>query len=209
MAAPKRIMVLGHSHVRRLNDVIHSDFGVNPQQAVIRFYGQGGLRIPGLFSNNIINMLRNFQPEFLILMIGDNDIAPSVRTSHDVAAHNIVDNLFNAILTLQSTVSSIQQVFLCQLLPCHPGAYFRPGYNDIALKINNILLQSAVAAEQSLLRVFRFRDFCFPQESELKRQRYLRNRRLFRSDGTHLTTYGYRRLRRAMRAVVFACISPN
>jgi len=60
MAAPKRIMVLGHFHVRRHNVVIHSDFGVNPQQAVIRFYGQGGLRIPGLFSNNIINMLRFF-----------------------------------------------------------------------------------------------------------------------------------------------------
>ena len=72
MAAPKRIMILGHSHVRRLNDVIHSDFRINPQQAVIRFYGQGGLRIPGLFSNNI-NMLQNFQPEILILMIGDND----------------------------------------------------------------------------------------------------------------------------------------
>ena len=150
-------------------------------------------------------MLQNFQPEFLILMIGDNDIAPSVGTSHDAAAHNIVDNLFKAILTLHSTVSSIQQVFLCQLLPRHPGVYFRPGYNEIALKVNNILLQSAVAAEQHLLRLFRFRDFCFPQESQLKRERYLRNRQLFRSDGTHLTTNGYRRLRRAMRAVVLAC----
>ena len=209
MAAPKKIMILGHSHIRRLNEVIRSDFRINPQQAEIRLYGQGGLRIPGLFSNRIITMLQNFQPEILVLMIGDNDIAPSAGTSHDAAAHTIVDNLLNAILTLHSTVSSIQQVFLCQLLPRHPGVYFRPGYNEIALKVNDILLQSAVAAEQRLLRLFRFPDFSFPQESRIKRVRYLRNRRLFRSDGTHLTTEGYRRLQRAMRAVIIACVSPN
>ena len=81
MAAPKRIMILGHSHVRRLNDVIHSDFRIDPQQAEIRLYGQG-LCIPSLFSNHIISMLQNFQSEILILMIDDNDIAPSVGTSH-------------------------------------------------------------------------------------------------------------------------------
>ena len=77
-----------------------------------------------------------------------------VGTSHDAAAHTIVDNLFNAILTLSSTVTSIQQVFLCQLLLRHPGVYFRPGYNEIAIRVNNILLRSAVsrAASPSSIR---------------------------------------------------------
>ena len=92
-----------------------------------------------------------------------------------------------------------------QLLPRHPGTYFRPGYNKMAYYVNDILLRSAVAADQRLLRVFRFKDFSFPQEDE---KRFNRNHRLFHRDGTHLTVWGYKRLRRAMKAAVIACVKP-
>ena len=116
-------------------------------------------------------------------------------------SHNIYFKTFNN----KSIVASIQKVFLSQLLPRHPGTYFRPGYNKMAYYVNDILLRSAVAADQRLLRVFRFKDFSFPQEDE---KRFNRNHRLFHRDGTHLTVWGYKRLRRAMKAAVIACVKP-
>ena len=139
------------------SNVIHPNFTMNPQHAEVRLHGEGGFRISRLFSSHIIAMLQDFQPEILILMIGDNDVSPSARTSYADAAHTIEDNLLNAVLTLQSKVTSIQKVILSQLLPRHTGIYFRSGYNKIAYYVND-LLRSAVAAEQRLLRVFRFKD---------------------------------------------------
>ena len=196
-------MILGHSHVRNLNDVIRTNFRIDSQEADIRLFGRGGMKILDLLSDDIIGTVQSFQPETLILMIGDNDVKPSPWTGNVRAAHKIVDKLFEAILTIHATVSSIRQVFLCQLLPRHPGRYYRSGYNNIALMVNQLLLQSAVAAQQEYLRLFRFRDFCFPQE---RPERYSRNQKLFRRDGTHLTPRGYRRLERAVRAVVVSSI---
>ena len=70
-------------------------------------------------------MLQDFQPEIPILMIGDNDISLyNTRTSYIDAACTVVDNLLNAVLTLQSTVAFIQKVFLSQLLPRHQYQLF-------------------------------------------------------------------------------------
>ena len=152
-----------------------------------------------------MSVLQEFQPETPILMIGDNDIRPTTGTSYAAAAHTIVENLFSAILAIQSAVPSIHHVFLPQLLPRHPGRYFQVSYNEIALYINNLLFQAAISADQRFIRLFRFRDFCFPQENFF---RYNHNHQLYRRDGTHITSNGYRRLERAMRAVVVASLNP-
>ena len=56
------------------------------------------------------------------------------------AARTIVNNLLNAVLTLHSTVTSIQKVFLCQLLPRHL-------FSDMKLlQVNNFFLRSTVAS---------------------------------------------------------------
>ena len=49
---PVRVLVLGHSYVRRLQDYLNRSgqpaFGLHPAGHAVRLWGVGGLRFPGL-----------------------------------------------------------------------------------------------------------------------------------------------------------------
>ena len=75
---PWKIAIVGHSHVNRLNDsaVNGNNFHFPTDQVETAFFGRGGLRVPNLFGADILHPLIAFEPDAVILLVGDNDIQP-------------------------------------------------------------------------------------------------------------------------------------
>ena len=175
-----RVAVVGHSHVRRLEEHCNGD-NLSLNNLQIRFFSRGGLTVPQLFDRDILTPLLAFRPQGLVLLIGDNDIQPSS------SPHQIGHSILRAIDDIKQACPSIRFVSISQILPRHAGTsrYYFSGYNDIAFNVNRFLLQECINSASTTLRLCRYKEFDF------NAARLQINQKLFLRDGVHLNYDGY------------------
>ena len=198
-----RIQFIGHSHARNLNDFIAAkpercNFGFEPAKVNIDVFGIGGLKLddfvgvaprfrPSRRGSEIFLRIDAFRPDFLVLLIGDNDVV-----DNSLAA---LDFKFNQLIALiRRRFPSVRQVILCQLLPRHGLA--GTIYNDKAGVVNQRLLALSQNNDYVWIKICLF---YFPQNDD---RLFRQMARFYRRDGVHLTPAGYYKLYRALRAVV-------
>ena len=168
---PLRVAIAGHSQIRRLEREIHgNNFRVRTEEVQVTFLGRGGLKDANLIDQDVISPIIDFQPDALVLLIGDNDIYPSS------SPQDICDDILDTVNSMLISCPSIRFVSLSQILPRYPGTsrYLFDGYNDIAYSVNNRLLLACISSP--ILRLYRYREFCFEEDSAV---RFANNSRFF------------------------------
>ena len=189
-----KVAIVGHSHIRRLEEYLDGNNLRLPRANIdIRFFSRGGLTVPGLFDPAILTPLLMFQPQALVLSIGDNDINPFS------SPHQICHDIFTAINSLMQACPSIRFVSISQILPRHLGTsrFYFEGYNNLARTLNTLLLQECINAGQpTTLRFCRYNEF------EFNPVRLGINQSLYLPDGVHLNSDGYKILADRFRGVV-------
>ena len=185
--------------LKKLPDRRH--FGFDQTKVNIDVFGLGGLRLddfvghapsfrPSRRGSEIFLRIDAFRPYFLVLLIGDNDVADNSLAALDVK--------FNQLIALiRRRFPSIRQVILCQLLPRHGLA--GTIYNDKASVVNQRLIALSHNNDYVWIKICLF---YFPQNNE---RLFREMARWYRRDGVHLTPAGYYKLYRALRAVVVNC----
>ena len=77
-----RVAVVGHSHVRRLEEHCNGD-NLSLNNIQIRFFSRGGLTVPQLFDRDIFTPLLAFRPQGLVLLI----VIPSTNRTFYFESH--------------------------------------------------------------------------------------------------------------------------
>ena len=90
-----RVLVIGHSFVRRLRDALPSPDRTGPdmnlEQCYVYFYGIGGLQVADApaFLARIKPVLQDKRPDIVVLQIGENDICSPTISSLSLASKRI------------------------------------------------------------------------------------------------------------------------
>ena len=162
VAVPRRVLILGHSYVRRLEEFInHSNsshinrnFTFEDSQFQIFFSGYGGAgiaRIHEVWSEN----LHKFRPHAVILQIGSNDIGRGFNLTK-------VPALCSRIISLAQRIQnsySVEKVLISQL-------FFRnrarcPIFNECTQAVNYEL--QARLVNSHTIAVWKHRNFWKPE----------------------------------------------
>ena len=99
MAAASRVLIFGHSFVRRLNESFHfADLCSSLVNVSLCVLGVGGT-VPKL---TLIYVAQQFSPHVIVLEIGSNDLcSPHINCDHLVSEiDNIIDHLFAILADL-------------------------------------------------------------------------------------------------------------
>jgi len=78
--APLRVLIIGHSFIRRLhqfarlNNSSDCDMNISPDQATIKWHGIGGRTIPKTIRHDL-HVVESFRPDIVIVQLGTNDLA--------------------------------------------------------------------------------------------------------------------------------------
>ena len=203
MAAPsKRIMVFGHSFVKRLWEFIRAnseDFSFH-----MRLYNEGPPLIqytglPGAITTSLrqhVDAIVDFEPNIVILVIGTNDIYDYSLTPQ-AAANRIMDFVDSLLQEY-----GVEQVILLQTLHRHqPTVHTRfpvdvVSYNQRVDEMNLYLDQNLSNRTNGHAYLWRLKGFWSPDCA-------IKN---FARDGCHLTDAGNRRLYSNIRAAVVAAL---
>ena len=130
--------------------------------------------------------MNSFEPQVLILFIGDNDI-----DSH-THGEEISSLLQSAISYLKRHFSFVLKIVISQILPRHANRYVDAvRYNSQASFVNSDLLRWAKGRSARSYCYFQWCKFVFPSEDE---ECYKRMKRFYLRDGVHLTPAGYHKL---------------
>ena len=73
MFKPK-VMILGHSFVRRLNSDLSQNFDFKVKECSVRLFGTGGRTVKKVRQHDM-RLIEKFDPDILILELGTNDLS--------------------------------------------------------------------------------------------------------------------------------------
>lgn len=186
-----RVLVLGHSFVRRLfTDVQAGVFpsNFNLSQCDIRGLGIGGGTVQGFYSDRrIVDLFQTFQPHIVILQIGGNDCCDSRLSPSKLAS-----DIYSLSVYLYRTWGS--HVWICELFTRpSPRGMASPVYESRRQDVNKAL--SVLVVGHDHVNLWRHKRIF---QSPL---------RLFLSDGCHLNSAGMTKYFRSIRHVVKqACV---
>lgn len=192
-----RVLILGHSHVRRLRGYVRKfrngldiKLNFNVSDAYVEMAGFSGLKTGQLLEPFVIRRIQRFRPHVIILLVGDNDNIPDCDTEE------VASNIVARASTLQNRYG-VQSVFVCQLLPRYlPSRYLNYWYDRKAHDINQQLLEDIMPLPN--MRFVYYGGLRFRAEDEYS---YWRGKSSY-VDGVHLTAEGYYDLYKALRGVV-------
>lgn len=130
--SPPRVLIMGHSYVRRLREFCFANgqvnLGILPSDAQVILHGFGGMRLRGLVGR--IHMVRDLSPSVVVLQIGGNDLS----SAHHASPHLVARQILDFCQTLLD--SGVVSVMVCKLFP---RLTCRPGYNADVQLVNSIL----------------------------------------------------------------------
>ena len=123
MNCTHKVLILGHSFVRRLNVFLHqshdrrtvSDFHLSSVD--LSFLGVGGRTVPKTLQFDIAKV-KALQPEIIILELGSNDLCSVGRRPESVGS--------DIALSISSTRSLWRR--LCSALPSHSQIQYAHSY---------------------------------------------------------------------------------
>ena len=158
---PHRILILGHSYVRRLKEFVNScnltkvtpNFGLDSERFVIHYEGYGGADI-GRIHAQLYRVVNQFQPDLVILQVGSNDIS---NANKDPAI--LADKLTDLANRLHFQFH-VRKVVISELF--FRNKWRGGNFNDVTKEINNCLRAKIPAHSKSagisFWRHFGFRD---------------------------------------------------
>ncbi|OWF54288.1 hypothetical protein KP79_PYT19752 [Mizuhopecten yessoensis] len=184
-----RVLILGHSFVRRLFDFVHeqnlSTFGLS--QCVVYGVGVSGATVDKLQTDRTVHeKISHIQPHIIILQIGGNCLC-----NNDIRPDQLAYKIFHFARHLHDTYGS--HVYVCEIFP-------RPRPRGISAS----LYESRRFAANKALHVL----FISPELLHVWSHRRLFNSPLdlFLRDGCHLNPTGSRKFYRSVRlAIMHAC----
>ena len=206
----KRVAILGHSHVRRLMEATQgNNFDISRADVEIRCFFKGGCTIPRLFGADIMSPLLRFQPDAVIVWIGDNDLKENSSPS------DLCGFIFSALEAIAESCPSIKTIFISPILPRHKGTskYLFENYNALALALNQSLKQAVQnyqvkEGESPTIDFRRFPEFCFPFKVKGESiVRFSNNSKFFGKDGVHLTAAGYKKVEKRYRGLLITILT--
>ena len=194
---PHKVCFIGHSICNQLKEFCFKEmpnFNFEKSKTDCKFISKRGLKICGLFEDDITVKLNVIRPDTIVLLIGDNDLQRGTN------AQDIVSDLLVLARHLMSCCESVNNIVFSKLLPRYPGGkHFFHSYNDIACSVNHLLLQEVKLLEN--MRLFQM-DFYFPKDNFIKYT--IIKHTCFKTDGVHLTNRGLARMSRKLRSVISA-----
>jgi len=194
-----RVIIFGHSYVRRLNDFINSSTrfghyrpgltGTNLQlaQCCVSFLGVSGLNLTRIQqSDNLLAEIAAFRPDLIILQIGGNDLCKSFNSAGAVASD---------ILKLASFLHQCNQcrVFISQLIP----RFNCPAYYNSKVQDCNFHLATYLAPNNGPIRLWKHRGI------------WNSTRWLYNRDGVHFNDDGEFKLFNSYRAATLLALNSN
>ena len=193
--ASTTILVLGHSHTRRLGEFvlqhssekISSNFGV--AGANVNFYGVGGAKVQELLDSRFTRKVEQYKPHMLILMIGDNDAVH--RCSVEELSSKIV-----ATASYFHYALKVPLICVTQLLPRFYSNDCEREYNEQARKVNLALKEQIQTIQYMSFLQYDFARF--PTENAARSETL----RKYYMDGVHLSDTGYLKMYKTLRSVV-------
>lgn len=156
---PKRLLFLGHSHVKHLSTFIsrksgYLNFGIAEEDLKVKFIGRSGGKSPHLLSSNVMSEIFSFSPGTIVIAIGDNEILVSS------SVEEIASKLVAAATVLKRLCPSVNNIIFSQLLPRYVGARGDiDHYNLVAGQVNRFLSEEVQHYEYL---DFFHSNFCFP-----------------------------------------------
>lgn len=196
-----KIALTGHSIVRNFGTFLDTSEKVLPNFGLdgteVRCFGSGGCTISHT-EERLRPKLMNFDPDAIIWMLGDNDIANTCMNLGGLAAI-----LLNQACQFRRD-ESVPAV-VCTLLPRYPGKYYSHRYIERAAEVNDHLVDQLERAKQTNtypnVSLYTHKDFVFPLDVKLT-ERYWMKQVYFQEDGTHLNPDGNWKLYRSFRKLV-------
>ena len=181
--SPVKVLVLGHSFVRRLrvhlSAINQTNLNLCPTGHVVSYFGLGGMRFPAFLRNLYHACSAGYH--FVVLDFSSNDLAMGCP------AELLVDQVLAVAETLLSRYCVIQ-VVLCEILYRSVGRYPLPlAFNDEA-HAYNVALRARVEGSCQL-------HFLHHQGLVANWQQYL-------ADGTHLNMAGMVRYVKSIRRAI-------
>ena len=182
--APPRVLVLGHSFIRRLKDFIasHPDLNANfliAEACEIKWHGVGGRTIAKARAFDL-PMVESFLPQIVILQLGPNDLVHVDPLSIASAIEDLV--------TLLHDRFQVKRVCVCQTVYRESSPMYNKRVRDL-VKYLKVLLEPLPYSFY-----WRHRGFWNTKVS------------LYSSDGVHLNSRGHYRLFRSLRRAVLRCL---
>lgn len=190
-----RVLIVGHSYVRRLRDFIFEsddprvqvDFQLNeklPGVFLTRFLGIGGARIARVIQEVTACIQSYGSPvSVVVLQVGGNDI--DVNTIPQVLASEIFDAAINLHQHMQ-----VQEVIISQLF--FRDRARRPDYNDVVLQVNKTLDEKAKCYGDGIV-LWRHKSGFWDQAARA---------RIMLRDGVHFNRVGNEKYYKSLKSAV-------
>jgi lysophospholipase L1-like esterase len=194
-----KVQLFGHSFVRRLREFIKNGsnqrYDLNIQRnPLVQFSGISGATVPVLRQH--LELVSDFSPDIVVLVIGTNDIFKS-----DVSPKSVACSITDLVDTLLFMIG-VQKVIVLQVLHrCNPSIRSNypvdvDWYNARVDELNSHLLEMLNHTTPKRSYLWRMKGFW----STACKQRN------FATDGCHLSNSGQLRLISNIRAAVVAAL---
>lgn len=184
--APIRILILGHSFIRRLHDFLLRNF--NTQIAsnlslqgdlLIRWHGIGGRTVLKTRKYDL-DIVKEFAPNVVILQLGTNDLTTTSAVETGSAIEDLSRLLYESY--------GVEVICVCQTIYRQDAPYFNKQVN-LLTKYLKVVLEP-----MPYVLYWRHRGFWHCKSRVLAR------------DGVHLNNLGHYKYFRSLRGAVLRCM---
>lgn len=187
-----RVLILGHSFVRRMEEFIRKtagegNFALNfelAQQCNVSMLGIGGRTVDKMVRCDL-HKIRNFAPDIVVLELGSNDLCDETTNEETVALS------IEAFVDMLHTEVNVKFIMMCHIItPANPPF---EEYNDRVGNLNNELAKKALA-NTPFARMWRHRGLSNPSIN------------IYLPDGIHLNDDGNKALYRSYRGAILLAL---
>ena len=135
--SPPKVLILGHSFVRRLRDDLRSNFDSRADEdfhlssdAIVYLSGVGGRTVRKLRQHDL-GVVSSRNPTVIILDIGTNDLV-DIRPE-------VVGSEIEELIRLFLDSFSVSVVGVCEVLPCVQAPFFNAAASTLNQYLNGVL----------------------------------------------------------------------
>ena len=198
----EKVAIAGHSLVHWFGEYVDnhpvrdSNFGLD--QKVVKYFGVRGLTVRGV-EKRLLPKVRSFDPDWIILMLGDNDLSnPHMDTTG--LAYLIIHSACE--LRRDPSVTAVISLLLPRYegTDPHPDHPFDPTYDKRAAEVNAAIRKELASGRWVNISCWQHDFGVFQQDNK---DRYKQLKYCFRKeDGVHLSDDGQVRLYRSFKLLL-------
>lgn len=196
-----KVLFLGHSLAKRFGEYVQEtcpNFNISNELLELKVVARGGLKCQNLLSCGRLEEVKAFQPNVVVVQVGDNNINP--RSS----PHSVTTEIVRVVLRLRDNLPKDTTITVAKIMPrdmLGTSRYLFGKYNELADDIN-LLLEETLPAHNII-----FFNWKFP--SPINGNAQWLWHRCFASDGVHLNQSGLKKMLSAFRKIVLSHVNNN